>query len=83
MPRDAVVFVNSKRTAITGEQRVYYSNALKAGNDYKYTVRAQVVRDGRIIEDTKQVILRLGDSRNLVFDLPGRGDDRSFAQISQ
>ena len=69
VPQDAIVFVNGRRTMKTGSQRDYYSVGLKHGYDYRYVVRAQIVRDGNVIEDTREVVLRLGDNECITFEL--------------
>jgi len=67
VPEGATVFVNGYRTKSTGVSRQYVSYDLKPGLSYKYEVRAETVRDGRLVEDTKVVFLTAGDSQRLAF----------------
>jgi uncharacterized protein (TIGR03000 family) len=43
---------------------------LQSGFNYTYEVKAEVVRDGRSIEQVKQVNLRAGQTAELAFDFP-------------
>jgi uncharacterized protein (TIGR03000 family) len=72
VPQDAIVFINGKPTMKTGLHREYLSKGLKYGQNYKYVMRAQITRDGKIIEDTKEIILHANDNKNLAFDFSGR-----------
>lgn len=60
VPEDAKVFVNGYETKSTGAQRRYVSHGLKGGLTYKYEVRAQVVRDGKTLEEVRNVYLTSG-----------------------
>ena len=67
VPKNAVVFINGKQTVSTGATRSYLSQGLTDGAAYKYTVRVLVWRDGKLIEDARQVILHAGEKRNVAF----------------
>ncbi len=69
VPADAKVYVNGKPTTSLGSQRSYVSRGLRSGFKYAYEVRAEVVRDGRKIEEVKTVELRAGEISRLAFDL--------------
>lgn len=67
VPEGATVYVNGYRTKSTGSTRQYVSRGLKPGLSYKYEVRAEMVRDGRLVEDTQVVYLRANNSQRLAF----------------
>jgi uncharacterized protein (TIGR03000 family) len=69
VPADAKVFVNDRPTTSTGTERHYMSNGLKAGRTYSYTIRAEVVRDGQAVTETKTVKLTAGEKADLAFAL--------------
>ena len=48
VPYDAKVTVNGLETKSTGSRRQFVSYGLKPGFSYKYVVRAEVVRNGKI-----------------------------------
>ena len=68
VPHDALVFINGKPTTSVGARRGYISSELKPGYTYKYVVRVQIEREGRTLEDTREVVLRAGDNVTVVFD---------------
>jgi uncharacterized protein (TIGR03000 family) len=71
VPQDAKIFVNGQATSSTGDMRQYVSRDLQSGYNYSYEVRAEVVRDGRTVEQVKKVDLRAGETANLAFDFGG------------
>jgi uncharacterized protein (TIGR03000 family) len=70
VPDDAKIYVNGQATTSTGDMRQYVSRDLRTGYNYTYEVRAEVVRDGRTVEQVKKVDLRAGETANLAFDFP-------------
>jgi len=70
VPEDARIYVNGQATSSTGENRQYVSRDLQGGYNYTYEVRAEVVRDGRTVEQVKKVDLRAGETARVAFDLP-------------
>ena len=67
VPADAKVFVNDRPTSSTGSQREFISRDLAAGAVYNYEVRAEFVRDGKPVSETKSVQLTAGQTANLDF----------------
>lgn len=70
VPQDAKIYVNGQATSSTGEARQYVSRNLQPGFNYSYEVRAEVVREGRTVEQVKKIDLRAGETANLAFDFP-------------
>lgn len=56
VPYDAKVTVNGQVTKSTGSRRQFVSYGLKPGLSYKYVIKAEVVRDGKIVEETPQTV---------------------------
>jgi uncharacterized protein (TIGR03000 family) len=67
VPFDAKVTINGLPTKSTGSRRQFISYDLKEGFSYKYEVKAEVVRDGKIVEDTKTVVLTAGANNSVAF----------------
>jgi uncharacterized protein (TIGR03000 family) len=67
VPYDAKVTINGMATKSTGSRRQFVSYDLKEGFSYKYEVKAEVVRDGKIVEDTKSVVLTAGAGNSVAF----------------
>jgi uncharacterized protein (TIGR03000 family) len=68
LPADARLFVDGAPTTSTSERRALISPVLEFGSTYVYTVRAEVVRDGRTVEQTQQVTVRSGEATPVRFD---------------
>lgn len=68
VPDDAKIFVNGQATSSTGDSRQYVSRDLASGYNYTYEVRAEVIRDGRTVEQVKKVDLRAGETAKVAFD---------------
>ena len=68
VPEDAKVYVNGQLTKSTGNQRQFISYGLKAGFNYNYEVRAELVRDGKLIEQSHIVALTAGSRELLAFN---------------
>jgi uncharacterized protein (TIGR03000 family) len=71
VPAEAKIFVNGNATTSSGTQRQYVSRGLEAGNRYAYEIKAEIVRDGKTITETKSVTLGSGEQASLVFNLDG------------
>ena len=70
VPRDATLFVNGARTSSAGVTRTFVSRHLESGLNYTYHVRAEISRDGVVIEDSKSVTLQRGERSHLSFTFP-------------
>ena len=69
LPSNAKVFVNDNATKSTGSYRRYAAKELAVGKAYEYTVRAEIERNGQVIEETKTAIVQGGNITRLSFDL--------------
>lgn len=80
VPYDAKVLVNGYPTESTGSRRQFVSYGLRPGYSYKYEIQAQVVRDGKIIEDVRTVTLTAGQDRSVAFGFPSLPSQTLAAQ---
>ena len=67
VPYDAKVTINGIETRSKGSRRTYVSHGLDSSLDYKYTIRAEVVREGQAVWDEKSVVLTAGDREAIAF----------------
>jgi len=67
VPANAKVFINDHETKTAGTRRRYVSYGLQSGLTYKYVVRAQIVRDGKLVEEVQTVYMKAGASEGLAF----------------
>jgi uncharacterized protein (TIGR03000 family) len=71
LPADAKLYVDETETTTANKEvRHFRTPALAVGQEYSYTLRAEVVRDGKVVTDTKTVLVRAGATVETSFDLP-------------
>ena len=78
VPAKAKVFINGLETTTTGTRRRYVSHGLQPGLTYKYVIRAEIVRNGKIATETKTVNLAASGTEGVAFGF-NIGLERQFA----
>jgi uncharacterized protein (TIGR03000 family) len=68
LPADARLIVNDQTTTSTSDRRMFRSPPLKPGEEYSYTFKAEINRDGKPITATKQVSVRAGRQTEVQFE---------------
>ena len=68
VPDDVAITVNGRSTRSVGTDRRYVSHGLESGKEYRYEIRAQVLRDGQELKQTRVVRIRAGEQTRLAFD---------------
>lgn len=68
LPGEAKVFINDKLTKTQGTRRSYRSPNLKLGQEYKYRVKAVLVRDGKELVQTRLVTMKPGLDETVQFE---------------
>jgi uncharacterized protein (TIGR03000 family) len=68
MPADARLYVDGQLANLTSNPRAFVTPSLTAGRDYYYTLRAEAVRDGEVVSESKRVIVRAGGEARVAFD---------------
>jgi uncharacterized protein (TIGR03000 family) len=61
LPADAKLTFDGEATTSTSSQRVFVSPVLPAGQEYHYTLQAEVVVDGKSVTVSKTVAVRAGE----------------------
>jgi uncharacterized protein (TIGR03000 family) len=61
LPADAKLTIDDAATASTASPRVFTSPVLPAGHDYHYTLKAEMVRNGKSVVLSKEVTVRAGE----------------------
>ena len=75
VPEDAVVTVNEHETTSDGPVRQFMSQGLKEGYVYTYVVKVIYDEDGEEKSESKEVKLRAGETKEVVFDTSGSSSD--------
>jgi uncharacterized protein (TIGR03000 family) len=67
VPADAKVLFDGKLTQQTGVKRTFLTPRLAPGKTYDYELKAEIVRGGQIISETKQISIRPGQTLHVDF----------------
>jgi uncharacterized protein (TIGR03000 family) len=67
VPYEAKVTINGMLTKSTGSKRRFVSYGLRPGYTYKYEVKAEIVRDGKIYPEVQTVSLTAGERGGVAF----------------
>jgi uncharacterized protein (TIGR03000 family) len=61
------VTIHGRATKNVGSRRQFVSYGLQQGLSYKYVVKAEVVREGQTVEDTRTINLTAGQIDSVAF----------------
>jgi uncharacterized protein (TIGR03000 family) len=70
LPADATLTIDGHKTVSTSAQRMFTTPALEVGKEFTYTLKAEVVRDGKTEVATKVVTVRGGEQTTVKLDIP-------------
>ncbi len=79
VPFDAKVYINGLETKSTGSRRQFVSYGLKPGYSYRYDIRVELVRDGKLEVATMTKVLKAGSREFATF--PFQKPDEEFAAL--
>src|SRR5262249_37094581 len=67
LPEDARLYVDNVLCTLTSATRSFDTPELEAGKSYYYTLKAEVVRDGRTHADSRRVVVQAGKQATVNF----------------
>jgi uncharacterized protein (TIGR03000 family) len=70
VPADAKLYIDGRLMKSTSPSRVFTTPVLQPGQLYFYEVRAEMVRDGQVVRETRRVLVRSGQDSRAVFADP-------------
>lgn len=70
LPAEAKLSIDDRMTVSTSAVRTFATPALEAGKEYYYTLKAEVVRDGKTVTSTERVAVRAGQTSRITLDVP-------------
>jgi uncharacterized protein (TIGR03000 family) len=70
LPADAKLSIDGEATTSTGSSRVFTSPELQPGREYHYTLKAEVVRDGKPVVVEQTVAVKAGQPTPVTLTLP-------------
>lgn len=72
LPADARLYVDGDYCPLTSSTRTFNSPAIEQGRRYSYTLKAEMVRDGKTQTETKTVVFEAGKLVQVNFEEPSR-----------
>src|SRR5437588_629758 len=70
LPADARLTVDDVVTKSTSATRLFATPALESGKEFHYTLKAEVVRDGKTYTAIRRVAVRAGEETRVTLDIP-------------
>jgi len=61
LPPDAKLFIDDRPMKTTSQHPIFATPNLEDGKTYYYEMRVEVVRDGKVLTDSKRVVFHAGD----------------------
>jgi uncharacterized protein (TIGR03000 family) len=68
LPADARLTVDNTPTRLTSAKRVFNSPPLQPGRTYRYTLKAEIVRDGQTLTTSRDVTVRAGQETDVTLE---------------
>jgi uncharacterized protein (TIGR03000 family) len=76
LPADAKLMVDDTITRSTTATRYFASPVLESGKEFHYTLKAEIVRDGKTYTAVRRVPVRAGEETRITLEFP----EESLAQ---
>jgi len=73
LPADAKLLIDNEPTSTTGTSRVFVSPTLNPGREYHYTLKAEIVKDGKAVKVEKVIAVQAGEITSASLTLPPAG----------
>ena len=70
VPADAKLTVDGVECPLASETRAFDTPKLQPGQQFYYTVKAEVIRDGKAVTESKRVVFEAGAKIDVEFRLP-------------
>ena len=84
LPADAKLFIDDRPMEFTSQHPIFVTPGLQAGKTYYYDLRAEMMRDGKAVSDTKRVVFHAGDElRESFAGLERKTSDKIAAGIKK
>jgi len=68
LPAEASLYVDGQLSKLTSDNRTLISPVLQTGQDYVYTLKAEVMRDGKPVTASKEILVRAGGTTRVRFE---------------
>lgn len=68
VPEDATLYIDGQRTPLTSATRTFVTPALAPKQNYYYDVRVEALRDGKVLEQSRRIVVRAGSVAQITLD---------------
>jgi uncharacterized protein (TIGR03000 family) len=68
LPADAKLYANNQLTALSSDERFFYTPALPDQAAYTYQLRVEYMRDGELVRDQQKIMVRAGEQTEVRFE---------------
>jgi uncharacterized protein (TIGR03000 family) len=82
VPADAKLYLQDQLMTVEGAQRRFVTPTIQAGESHLYTVKVEVVRDGKTITKTAQTTVTLGQEAVLTVAFEGQNASSTAGQVA-
>src|SRR5262249_58388205 len=82
VPEDAKVYLQDQLMTLTGAQRRFVTPEIQAGNQHLYTVRVEVIRDGKTLSKTTQATVAAGQEIAVSVKFDGQNQQELVAPVA-
>src|SRR5262249_47647198 len=69
LPEDAQLYFDGSLTTQVGDTRTFVTPPLQAGSTYSYQLKAEALRGGKVVSQSRQIQVKAGQTTRLSFDL--------------
>src|SRR5262249_59071940 len=69
LPEDAQLYFDGSLTTQVGDTRTFVTPPLQAGSTYSYQLKAEALRGGKVVSQSRKVEVKAGQTTRLSFDL--------------
>jgi len=73
LPEDAKLAIDDNATTSTSGNRVFVTPSLPIGQEYHYTLKAEVMRDGKATTVEQTITVKAGEETRIELTLPATG----------
>jgi len=70
LPADAKLMIDDETTSSTSAQRVFVSPNLPTGKEFHYTLKAEIVVNGKAVVVTERVAVKAGEQSRITLSAP-------------
>jgi uncharacterized protein (TIGR03000 family) len=82
VPADAKLYLQDQLMTVEGTQRRFVTPTIQAGEQHLYTVKAEIVRDGKTITKTAQTTVTLGQEAVVTIAFEGQNLGSTAGQLA-